>query len=311
MDEQGERHDPWGPPAAGTWTAGAPLTTPDEPDADGPPPPPWVRRRRRRRRLVGVLAVVALLVVVPVGLLWAGVLERPGAASSSGADVGDPETAPGPEAAPDGDTTLEAPDPGRFTGSDADFAAVLGGVEVSERTMMRFQADLAEAYALGGADDLDPFFAAVRDAAERGAADLAEARTALERSRPTAAADEVRQVYLDHLDAWLALMEATATDPSLFGPTGDTGRYDVEINATALDFSRTLESALPDDTADEIARFAEQLLDEGFRFDSEAQVSSPMGQRVCASTRPSAMSRSSRRAVNVAVCPRVTSPAGS
>ncbi|HSK22286.1 MAG TPA: hypothetical protein VK906_03880 [Egicoccus sp.] len=271
MDEQDARRHPWDPPEDGPWAAGAPTAVPDAPDADGPPPPPWVARRRRRRRAVGVVAVVALLVAVPVGLLWAGVFDRPDGDAAQGvdpdvADPGDPDVAPDPEA------TLEAPDPARFTGSDADFATVLRGVEASERTMMRFQADLAEAFALAGTDDPDPFLAAVRSAAETGAGTLTEARGALDEPLRTAPADEVRQVYLAHLDAWLALMEATAGEPSLFGPTGDTARFDIEINATALDFSRTLESALPGDAADEITRFAEQLLDRGFRFDTEAQV---------------------------------------
>lgn len=271
MDEQDERHHPWGPPGGSPWAAGAPVTDPGGPDDDGPPPPPWVRRRRRRRRVIGIVAVVVLLVVVPVGLLWAGVFDRSGGdpVQGEGPDDSGPTDA---ETAPDPDASLEAPDPDRFTGSDADFASVLRGVEASERVMLRFQADLAEAYALGGADDPAPFFAAVRSAAETGATALADARPALEEARATEAADEVRRVYLDHLDAWLALMEAAAADPTLFGPAGDTARFDVEINATALDFSRALESSLPEDAADEIARFAERLLDRGFRFDNEAQV---------------------------------------
>lgn len=269
MDEQDARRHPWDPPQGGSW-AGASTAVPNEPDADGPPPPPWVRRRRRRRRAVGVVAVIALLVAVPVGLSWAGVFDRP--AGAAGQDTAPDATDPGdPESAPDQEPTLEAPDPARFTGSDADLAAVLGGIEVSERTMMRFQTDLAEAFALAGSDDPEPFLAAVRSAAETGADALTEARGVLEEPQATPAADEIRQVYLAHLDAWLALMEATADDPSLFGPIGDTARFDVEINATALDFSRTLESSLPEDAADEIVRFAEQLLDRGFRFDDEAQ----------------------------------------
>lgn len=269
MDEQDARHHPWESPAGSPWTAGAP--TPMSPDDDGPPPPPWVTRRRRRRRIVGIVAVVALLLVVPIGLLMAGVLAGSGDEAShvdapDAAGPADPDDEPEPEATP------EAPDPAQFSGSDADFAAVLRGIDTSEQAMLRFQADLAEAYALGGTDDLAPYFAAVRSAAATGAGALAEARGVLEEPRSTAAADEVREVYLDHLDAWLALMEATEVDPTLFGPVGDTGRFDVEINATALDFARSLESQLPEDTADEIARFAEQLLDQGFRFDNEAQV---------------------------------------
>src|SRR5690606_33187024 len=76
VDEQDARRHAWETPAGSPWTAGTP--TPVGPDDDGPPPPPWVTRRRRRRRVVAIVAGVALLVAVPVGLLWAGVLAGSG-----------------------------------------------------------------------------------------------------------------------------------------------------------------------------------------------------------------------------------------
>lgn len=213
-----------------------------------------------------MVVVVLAVVLVPLGLAGAGLLERPGAGSATA-----PE--PSPTDAPvDPDVELQPPDPGDHEGSDADFATLLNGVEASERVMLRFQRELAQSAGLGDPDDLAPFFAAVRVVAEAEARRLSDARADLEAPLDTDGAETVRAIYLDHLDAWLNLMRAAADDPTLFGPAGDTGRFDVAINATAVDFSRALEAELPADADDEIVRFAQDLLDRGFRFDRDAQV---------------------------------------
>ncbi|MFA9446000.1 hypothetical protein [Egicoccus sp. AB-alg6-2] len=269
MDEQdGGRHR-WAAPEGSAWTADDPPTVThwgaEEPDADGPPPPPFVRRRQRRRRVASVVAVVAVLLLVPVGLLWAGVIDRPEPEAAG------PTGEPTPTESPSPDAELRPPDPADFTGSDADFATLLTGVEASERTMLTFQEELAQTFELAEGTDLTPFFAAVRSVAAANAMSLAEARADLEQPLETLAAESVRTVYLDHLDAWLELMETAAEDPTVFGPAGDTARFDVAINATAVDFSRALEAELPDDAAPEISRHVRELLDRGFRFDGEAQ----------------------------------------
>ena len=241
-----------------------------EPHADGPPPPPWARARRRRRRAAAVAAAVGVLVLVPVGMLAAGLLDRsPTAQETAGPD----QPASPDQGAPVPREDLAPPDPADFDGSDADFATLLTGVEASERSMIRFQDELVQAFGgLGQGDDMTPFFAAVRSIAEVATQQLNAVRDDLEEPLATPGAEAVRTVYLDHVDAWLALMDAAAADPTVFGPASDTSRFDLQINATAVDFSRRLEAELPDDAAAEITAYVRNLLDRGFRFDADAQV---------------------------------------
>ncbi|MFA9429746.1 hypothetical protein [Egicoccus sp. AB-alg2] len=273
MDEHERQRHEWAAPDSGAWSSatrpGPAAWGQPEPDADGPPPPPWVRKRReRRRRIVAASASAVVLLVLPLGMWAAGVFDGP---SADDEVAGPTEPTPEPPAGPAPRQELEPPDPDDYSGSDADFAALLAGVESSEQSMMRFQEELAQAFQLGDGQDLTPFFAAVRSIAEASAEQLSAARDDLDDPLATPEAETVRTVYLDHLDAWLALMQAAAEDPTLFGPNGDASRFDVEINATAVDFSRTLEAELPADAADEITAYVRALLDRGFRFDGDAQ----------------------------------------
>ena len=295
MDDQERQHHGWSAPAPEPTAPAVPAapTTPvtpteratsvpappsgppprsdvvwPEPDADGPPPPPWARARRRRRRAVAVGAAVGVLLLVPAGMLAAGLLDR-----SPPETAGPDQASPDDQDAPVPRADLAPPDPADFGGSDADFATLLTGVEASERTMIRFQDELVQAFGeLGQGEDLTPFFAAVRSLAEAAVQQLHATRDDLESPLATPEAEAVRTVYLDHVDAWLALIEAAATDPTVFGPGSDTSRFDLEINATAVDFSRRLEAELPDDAAAEITAYVRNLLDRGFRFDNDAQV---------------------------------------
>jgi len=269
-----ERPHVWAPPEPPSsdrgwagWDAGAGAP-------DGPPPPPWERDRRNRRRTVWIVVAVLLLIGIPVGLAIAGAMSRDATPRTDEPTATVPPVPEGDDPGargPDRDTELEPPDPAQFDGVDADFAALLGRVEDSERAMLRFQRDL-EGVFFGAPADLQVLFAQLSEVAADGAASLADAREELEEELATPAAEDVRVVYLDHLDAWLAFMEAVADDPALLGPDGDSSRYDVAINQTAADFADALEELLPDDADPEVRRFAQDLLDRGFRFDADAQV---------------------------------------
>ncbi|GGI06093.1 hypothetical protein GCM10011354_17380 [Egicoccus halophilus] len=213
---------------------------------------------------------MVVLVLVASGLFLAGAFERPTVDAAAPSGPADPT--PGPPQAPTVPGDLDPPEPDAHTGSDADFAQLLQGIEASERTMLRYQQELGQVFAAADPADLDAFLAAVRTVSQDGAAAITAARQDLDEPLGTAAAESVRTVYLGHLDAWRSLMEAAAQEPSLYGPTGDTSAFDREINATARDFAQALASSLPTDADPEIAAFVEDLLDRGFRFDVDAQV---------------------------------------
>jgi hypothetical protein len=245
----------------GRWTVGAP-----------PAPTGTVPARRRRWPLV----LAGLLVVVLAGTLLALALTADEESVVAGDDGNTPGTAPdgdddgagedgdldgpGPDGAPD--TELDPLDLDRLDGLDLVYGRLLTDVDASEREMISFQTDVGEA--LSGATSGPEGLAAVAEVAAAREQGLLAVRDRLEDPLDDAGAEEVRQRYVEHLDSWADFMGAVAEDPLLILEQSESGAT-VAINRTADRFARALEAELPDDIDAEVARFADGVLDRGFR----------------------------------------------
>jgi hypothetical protein len=270
-------------------------------EPDGPPPPPFVRARTRRRRIALAVAAALLVIGVPLALAIVSALEERDAAPAAAPGTEDAERGPdsdeqvadpdagtepderdpgaGPDEGADGDPsddpddrpdpTLTPPDVATLDGLDAIYAQLLLDIDDSERTMMGFQDDVQEAV-VGAGSSVDAV-AAVGEVAGVRAAELAEVREQLVDGLDDAGAEQVRRRYLEHLDSWADYLAAIEEDPLLLIEGRGAG-FTVLINATADAFARALESELPAAIDPTVERFAEGILDRGFRGTGEAQV---------------------------------------
>ena len=279
----------------------AAVTPPGPPSA----PPGTAPAARRRARWPLVVALVAVVVGVPVALAVlsgsgddegsvaaqgdeqdgdagsrgdagadgrddpadeGGTGEDPGEPGDGGDAPGDDGDAPGDDdGAPGGvdpEAELEPLDLATLAGVDLTYGRLLTDIDASERTMIEFQAGLADAFS-GAATPEDALDGAGEVAAEHREALLA-ARERLATPLEDPGADRVRERYVAHLDAWEGFMAAVEADPLAAFEQGESGAT-VRINATADAFARSLEAELPDDIDAEVARYAEDLLDRGFR----------------------------------------------
>jgi len=237
------------------------------------------------------VVLVAVLVAVPLVLL---VLAGPGGdegstaaldgeqdgdtGSSEGSEGGgddlledgdgadeDPDAPGGDGDAPGGiepDAELEPLDLTALAGLDRTYGQLLTDIDASERAMIAFQAGLAEAFGGAGSpqDALDGAGEVAAESRER----LLAVRDRLTAPLDDAGADRVRERYVDHLDAWEGFMAEVEADPLAALEQGERGST-VRINASADAFARALEAELPGDIAAEVARYADELLDRGFR----------------------------------------------
>lgn len=231
-----------------------------------------------------MLALLAVVVAVPVTVLVAADgsgAPEPTAASPDDTDDraseperddrGSDEPAPdddgpadgGPGPAPlDPDAELDPLDLAVLDGVDLVYGRLLTDIDVSERAMIAFQAGLADTFS-----DPDSPEAALEGASEIAAdsqAALLAVRDRLVEPVDDPGAERVRELYVDHLDSWEVFMAAVAEDPLMVFQQGEAG-FTVTINATADAFSRALEDELPADIDAEVARFADDILDRGFR----------------------------------------------
>lgn len=262
-------------------------------DADGPPPPPFERERRRRRRRALAIAAALTVVAIPIGLAIAsGLTERDEPAASSpddpdaagegeqpdrgeapDDDAGDgspdePDDGPDGEAAPPTDVELDPLDVDGLDGLDAVYGQLLTDIDTSERTMIGFQEDLAEA--LGGLRGPEEMLDDASEVAAESRAELLEVRGRLAEELDDEGAERVRELYVEHLDSWADYMQAVEDDPLVI--VENDGSFTVAINATADAFARALESELPEDIDAEVERFAEGVLDRGFRGMGQADI---------------------------------------
>jgi len=185
-----------------------------------------------------------------------------GGPDRGGPDRGGPED-DGPGAPPvDPDAELEPLDLDVLDGRDLVYGRLLTDIDASERAMIAFQDGLADTF-----NDPDSPEAALEGASEvaaDGQAALLEVRERLVDPVDDPGAERVRALYVDHLDSWEVFMAAVAEDPLMVFQQSEAG-FTVTINATADAFARALEAELPDDVDAEVARFADGILDRGFR----------------------------------------------
>ena len=295
---------PPGPPPPPEDRPGPPADHPELPEADpeGPPPPPPAAvlrstsvpasgrsgpplgarppdARPRRRRWPWVAALLVIVLALPLTLLVANLLPwepEPTAAPDISAD--DPAAEPeedngapedggrddgGEGSAPvDPDAELEPLDLAELAGRDLVYGRLLTDIDASERAMIDFQEGLADTFS-----DPDSPESALEGASEVAAdsqAALLAVRARLVDAVDDPGAERVRALYVEHLDSWEAFMAAVAEDPLMVFQQSEAG-FTVVINATADAFARALEEELPDDADAEVARFAEGILDRGFR----------------------------------------------
>lgn len=176
-------------------------------------------------------------------------------------DGGPEDDGPGPPPV-DPDAELEPLDLDVLDGRDLVYGRLLTDIDASERAMIAFQEGLADTFS-----DPDSPEAALEGASEVAAdsqAALLEVRERLVDAVDDPGAERVRALYVDHLDSWEVFMAAVAEDPLMVFQQSEAG-FTVTINATADAFARALEAELPDDVDAEVARFADGVLDRGFR----------------------------------------------
>lgn len=291
----------WTPPDAGAMSGGgaAPGGIHVElEDADVPPLPPPVRRRRRRRRAL-IAGAVLVVVGVPVGLAVAGTFPSTDQPSASGneADGGDDATDGQTDGQNDGDTAdeeggegagdedgedgagedgagddeIDPPDLDALAGSDAVYGRLLIDIDASEQVMITFQDEVATVFSVP-ADSPDELMGALQEIGAAARDDLLDVRERLDDELDVDGAEEVRDRYAAHLDAWADYMNAVSADPSVLSGEGAGAGFNVVINSTADAFARALEERLPDDADSSVRDFAEDLLDRGFRGSGDSQV---------------------------------------
>jgi hypothetical protein len=247
-----------------------------EVERDGPPPPPHVRARRQRRRTLLIVLAVLVVVGTPIALAITSAVtgqDTPAATDDDGdpgpdADDGgdaDPDLEPAPEA------TLDPPDLAQLDGLDATYGELLIDIDASEQVMLGFQEDLAEAFGGAGGDG-EALLETVQTVANDRWEELLEVRERLSDSIDDDGAEEVRDTYVEHLDAWADYMQAIAEDPATMALDDGSSGYNVMINSTADTFARTLEDRLPADIDEDVAGYANGILDRGFRSVGDSQV---------------------------------------
>jgi hypothetical protein len=262
-----------GVPAADTRPPGA--TAPGQADArgavdhDGPPPPPFVRARRRRRQRLLLAFAILVVVGTPIGLAVARSATDAGVLTAPGEGTVVPEADPGPDGDPG--AQLLAPDLAQLDGLDAIYGRLLVDIDASEQVMLGFQQDLVTA--LQGVAPTDPeLLDRLAGIADDRRSELLDVRARLAEELPDAGADAVRDRYVEHLDAWADYLQAIADDPTTLAQQDDRSGYNVVINVTADAFARALEEELPGDIDDGVERFADAILERGFRNVGEANV---------------------------------------
>jgi hypothetical protein len=244
-----------------------------------------VRERQRRRRTVAAVVVALLLLAVPVTLAVVSSVTQDDApaddpvasdgddaATDDGADAGedagpdgndpDPDVAPAPQPMPEPPAPVVPPDLDVLAGVDAIYGQLLLDIDASENVMLGFQDDLIGIF--GGSNGARAADEAVVVAARRRD-ELLAVRDRLDVPLADGSAEEVRVVYIEHLDSWARYMDAVAEDPAVLAPEGPGASYSLDINTTADAFARELEDALPADIDPLVRDYADAILDRGFR----------------------------------------------
>lgn len=229
-----------GPPPAPSERGTTPVSAPSSATTVGPGSPPGRPSRPRPVRAVIISGLVGLV----AGFVLAEAL--------GGTDLPWRDAAAG------------------VSERDARFVDLLEGIVASEGIMLTFNDDVAEE--LQEATDEAAALAAIADAAEVGAEGLRAARPALLEPVGDRMVDDVRDVYIPHLDSWIEYLAALAERPELLFLRDDQQPYLLRINSTAEAFADSLEALLATDPAPRVADLAEGILDDGFRSERDADI---------------------------------------
>ena len=146
---------------------------------------------------------------------------------------------------------------------DAAMVGLLEDVVRTEGVMLAFNDAVAER--LEGARDEEEALAIVGRAAASGVGGLEALRPLIVEREGGASVDEVRTVYLPHLDSWIDYLSAIADEPGLLFTRDDQQPYILLINATADAFRIALEDLLERGPSARVAELADRILDDGFR----------------------------------------------
>ncbi len=199
-----------------------------------------------RRTGVIVASVMGVLVLVVIGL---GVIGSLVASTDLGVDTGEATMAPFPEG---GFEDPFVPGPPVFDAlpeleraGSAPFGAVLDEIARSEQIMGDYQRSVAVA-----ADDVELTDAERLEAfADAGATNAKRLRDVIERIDGLAFGDDAGDLpivvisYLEHQQAWIAVMQGVAGDPELAVSRPDD-LFD-DVNSTANDFAPKLAAVRP------------------------------------------------------------------
>ena len=153
---------------------------------------------------------------------------------------------------------------------DAALVELLEGIIASESIMLAFNDEVSER--LEGVTDEAVALAAIASAAADGAAGLRDARPALLEQTGDQVVDDVRSVYIPHLDSWIDYLAALAERPGLLFTRDDQQPFLLLINSTAEAFADELEALIASGPAPEAVELAERILDDGFRSEREADI---------------------------------------
>jgi hypothetical protein len=274
-------------------------------EPDGPPPTPHERARARRRRrwTIAIVVVALVALALPAAALLLRTLDLgspqdPSAAEPEPAPPEAPEDDPGaPPSAPDdevprspvdpraaeerGLTDADRPDPevpdedridvpdvAGFDGLAADQIRLLADVDASERAMIAFQMRAGEAFF--ETQEIDELRARISGSARDALDELDILRALLGRPVGDTPTTRVRDRYVEHLDTWVAYLEAVEANPDLVFV--ESTRYTVPINVSGSRFTEQVELLLDGDVDDEVRRIAEAIIARGFAGPEQSQV---------------------------------------
>jgi len=153
---------------------------------------------------------------------------------------------------------------------DAALVALLEGIVASERIMLAFNDDVAAG--LDGVTEEDVALAAIASAASGGAEGLRAARPDLLERTGDQVVDDIRDVYVPHLDAWIDYFVALSERPALFFTRDEQQPFLLLINSTAEAFADELEELLDTGPSTEVAELADRILEDGFRSERGADL---------------------------------------
>jgi hypothetical protein len=153
---------------------------------------------------------------------------------------------------------------------DAALLELLEAIVASEGIMLAFNDEVVER--LDGVTDEAVALAAIASAAADGADGLRDARPGLLDLTGDRTVDDVRSVYIPHLDSWIDYLAALAERPALLFTSDEQQPYLLLINATAEAFADGLEALIATDPSPAVAELAERILEDGFRSERDADV---------------------------------------